>query len=363
MLLDSESRSLSLDADPSHGQLREPLLKVTSFLRSMDAKFDSPKSWSKFSSFNFEIGQDPYGSPSVFSFFLPEYSPAGAFESAKLVAPESQVLTGKFVTKLLDGLFSTIKFGLVSCYNAFGETVSTDGCPTEEGNTDDASGKLLYRVPDGMSVSEAIDDLGLLLTAGRLSLTNKNIIKGAIEDEYSNGDKAKATRIAQQLILSSPEFHSWGGTHDNSGITRKVEGYKRPPKTTYKSLVYFFMDGGADSFNLIVPKDNCRKNMYEEYKKARGPLAVPKDNLLEIDASQSNDLCDTWGIHPNFPILKELYDAGEATFFLNMGILCKCNLCVHGPFFSHYSILARGADCLLIFGTIWNYSQTFDKIR
>ncbi len=289
----------------------------------MDVIFDCPKSWVKFSMFNFGIGQDPYGSPSVFSFFYPDYSPPGAVEKSGLVAPESQVLTGKQVTKLVDGLFSTIKFGLVSCHNAFGDTVSTDGCPSVEGNTDNASGKLLYSVPDGMSVDEAIDDLGLLLTAGRLSSTNKSIIKGAIENEYSYGDKTKATRIAQQLILSSPEFHSWGSTHDNSGITRKLKGYIRPPKNTYKSVVLFFMEGGADLFNLIVPKANCNKNMYDEYKRARGRLAMSQTQLLDIDASQSNQVCDTWGIHESFPLLKELYDEGDATFFLNMGILCK----------------------------------------
>ena len=120
ILLDGESRSTALDADPSHGQLREPLIKVTSALRSMDVKYTSPEGYRKFRKISSNtIGQAPYNAPSVFSFFLPEYAPAGIIEQASLVAPESQVLTGKKVTSLIDGFLTTVKFGLVNSYNGF----------------------------------------------------------------------------------------------------------------------------------------------------------------------------------------------------------------------------------------------------
>ena len=100
-----------------------------------------------------------------------------------------QIILNQVVTTLLDGL--------VSCYNAFGSTVNTGGCPTQECNTDDANGYLAYTGPFGASVDEALDDLVLLLTRGRLSSTNRGIVRGAIEQEYNNGDKAKATCVAQ----------------------------------------------------------------------------------------------------------------------------------------------------------------------
>ena len=43
-LLDPEARSISLDADPSHGQIKEPIVKVISFLRSMDTTLFAPLS-------------------------------------------------------------------------------------------------------------------------------------------------------------------------------------------------------------------------------------------------------------------------------------------------------------------------------
>jgi uncharacterized protein (DUF1800 family)/uncharacterized protein (DUF1501 family) len=322
VLLDKEARATTLDADPSHGQLREPLIKLTSFLRSMEAHYDSPLGWTKF--WNLEIGQDPYGAPSVFSFFLPEYAPAGALEKANLVAPESEVLTGKQVTTLLNGFFSTVKFGLVSCHDGFGDTVNTGGCPTIDGDTGSAIGKLTYSAGNGATVEDVIDDLSLLLTAGRLGVTNRGIIKGAIENEYNNGDRSKAIRVAQQLVLSTPEFHSWGGLHNNDGVPRKIEGYSQAAKSPYKAVVVFYMGGGVDSFNLIVPKGDCpTKDMYSEYKKARIGHAIAKDDLLDIDATGSGQLCNTWGINRHFPILQELYNQGEASFILNMGILSK----------------------------------------
>ena len=119
ILLDVESRSITLDADPSHGHLREPLIKVTSALRSMNVTYTSPFGRGKLK--NLGIGQDSYQSPSVFSFFLPEFAPSGVIDRSKLVAPESQALTGTQVTSLLDGLFTSVKFGLTSCYHGFGD--------------------------------------------------------------------------------------------------------------------------------------------------------------------------------------------------------------------------------------------------
>lgn len=322
--MDEESRSTTLDADPSHGHLREPLIKVTSLFRSMDAKITAPYSWTKL--YQLGIGQDSYGSPSVFSFFLPEYQAPGVIEKSGLVAPESQVLTGKQVTNLLDGLFSSIKYGLTGCYNGFGETVSFGGCPSSsaEGDFSYAAGTLEYSIPKNTPVNEAVDNLALMLTSGRLGKTNRGIIEEAIRNEYNQGDHDKAIRIAQQLILASPEFHSWGNISRNTSVKRVVKGYEHPPQHSYKNVVFFMMDGGVDSWNLVVPKENCHgKDLYAEYRRARQAIALSKSDLLDIDATGSGQTCNTWGVNKHFPILQELYQQNEALFFLNTGILCK----------------------------------------
>ena len=329
ILLDTEARSVSLDADPSHGHLREPLVKLISFFRSMEAVYTSPSGWNKykFSALR-SIGQYPYGSPDVFSFFLPEYAPAGVIESAGLVAPESMVITGNKVTSLLNGLFSTVKFGLTDCYGGFGDKLL--GCEMEEGVTNLGAGSLTYSVANDVSLDSALDDLSLMLTAGRLGTKNRGIIRSTIESEFINGDRAKAIRIGQQLIAATPEFHSWGGLHHNTGVARDITGYTTLPKHTYKSVVFFMMSGGVDSYSLLVPKDKCPKqnDMYANYANIRGQnLAIPKKHLLDIDATGSDQVCNTFGINQHFPLLKNLYDKGEAMFFANIGVLCKIFSC------------------------------------
>ena len=85
ILLDRESRDVSLDNDPTHGALKEPLLKVLGLMRAFGFKSHASHPWVKFdSSFGDRIGQMAHEIPSVFSFFLPEYQPSGKFRAIEL---------------------------------------------------------------------------------------------------------------------------------------------------------------------------------------------------------------------------------------------------------------------------------------
>ena len=94
LLLNQEARSVVLDTDSSHGALREPLLKIISFMRSMEYKAidDSPLIEFHEDTIN-RIGEMAHDIQSVFSFFLPNYQPAGPISIGTLVSPEAQLLT------------------------------------------------------------------------------------------------------------------------------------------------------------------------------------------------------------------------------------------------------------------------------
>ena len=100
VILDREARNALLDKDPSHGLLREPILKVIGLMRSM--KFENVVVNSLVKMWNIEqaIGQMAHEFPTVFSFFLPDYDPDGRIGQASLVAPEAIVLdTPKIVSR------------------------------------------------------------------------------------------------------------------------------------------------------------------------------------------------------------------------------------------------------------------------
>ena len=65
-LLDREARSSTLDLDPSHGQLREPLLKVLHLLRSLEYASDSGREV-ELSKLSDKVGQAIFESPTVFN--------------------------------------------------------------------------------------------------------------------------------------------------------------------------------------------------------------------------------------------------------------------------------------------------------
>jgi len=50
---------------------------------------------------------------------------------------------------------------------------------------------------------------------------------------------------------------------------------------------------------------------------------LPRSELLEIDANDPAQPCETFGIHNNLTVLEELYNAGELTFVANAGLLSR----------------------------------------
>jgi cullin-associated NEDD8-dissociated protein 1 len=101
VLLEPEARSVVLDADPFHGSLKEPLLRVMSLMRGMELKQTEGQSVLNLADLSTKIGQMAHSFPSVFSFFLPEYPAGGRAGDASLVSPESMILDMPKIGELL----------------------------------------------------------------------------------------------------------------------------------------------------------------------------------------------------------------------------------------------------------------------
>ncbi len=86
----------------------------------------------------------------------------------------------------------------------------------------------------------------------------------------------------------------------------------------YKALVCVLLSGGNDSFNMLVPRGNAE---YGEYAAVRSNLAIPQQSLLPITSTKSDGR--TYGLNPNLPKIKGLFDNGNMAFISNVGTLVE----------------------------------------
>ena len=99
--------------------------------------------------------------------------------------------------------------------------------------------------------------------------------------------------------------------------------------TDYKALVCLFLNGGNDSFNMLVPRQQSAYNEYEQVRGGVGGsgLAIPRSDLHQITSSLQNTSAgagyNDFGIHPDLPYLKTLYDQGDLAFVSNVGSLIE----------------------------------------
>jgi len=164
--------------------------------------------------------------------------------------------------------------------------------------------------------------------------------------------EAKALKHTLKLISISPDFHATNFHH-----TKPVER-KPPPKQVakgrkYKAVVVVFLEGGADSFNVVVPHggdgatSDCKRpvkesdgngrtrarkgagefeahDFYSEYKSERGAEeALTKASLLKVEVPGDEQPCKTFGLHPSFKRIQGLYEDGDAALVANMGGLVE----------------------------------------
>ena len=224
---------------------------------------------------------------------------------------------------LLNGMISLIKYGLSDCNSGFGRYPGQSGC-SDDGQYKRSVGRLFYQ-PTGADDYERAADLALLLTAGRLSEENLNIV---VTSCASEPDQESKDRCMMQLIVTTGEFHSTSNV-EPSGADRLAEEAPPPSTESYKSVVYFYLGGGLDSYNMLAPYSCSPIDVHERYMNIRGKsdiaegVGLPKSRLLNIPANNPSQPCSEFGIHENLPTLKTLYDQGKLNFVANAGLMAK----------------------------------------
>lgn len=88
------------------------------------------------------------------------------------------------------------------------------------------------------------------------------------------------------------------------------------PPGDYKALVMIMLNGGNDSFNMLIPRGNTE---YAEYAATRSNLAIDQANLLAINPLTTDGR--TFGLNPSMPDTQQLFESNKLAFLSNVGTL------------------------------------------
>lgn len=89
----------------------------------------------------------------------------------------------------------------------------------------------------------------------------------------------------------------------------------------FKALVFLFLTGGNDSYNMLAPVSGALRTRYDE---GRGFIALPSQDLQPLSLATPANLFDgtthnEFGFHPNCPQMAGLFNAGEMNVMCNAG--------------------------------------------
>ncbi|MEQ1879453.1 MAG: DUF1800 domain-containing protein [Burkholderiales bacterium] len=195
VLLDDEARDMRKISDPGFGKVREPVLRLSAWMRAFNARSASG---------NFllgttddtasSLGQSAMRSPSVFNFYRAGYvPPTTPIAAANLIAPEFQIIHEISVVGYANFMRSAVQSGV-------GSNTPRDILP------DYTAEMALANDADRL-----IDRIDLLLTYGTLSTETRSAIQDAVNSvpiSAANPAQGRQNRVylATLFALSSPEF-------------------------------------------------------------------------------------------------------------------------------------------------------------
>jgi len=87
----------------------------------------------------------------------------------------------------------------------------------------------------------------------------------------------------------------------------------------YKALVCVLLEGGADAFNMVVPKGGAA---YAAYQDVRGGMALESAALLGISPASYQDGA-AYGFHPGMSRMQQMFNQGKLAVVANTGTLVQ----------------------------------------
>lgn len=246
------------------------------------------------------------------------------------------VLNGPTSVNAVNMYISLLKYGITDCYGGFGlhqlDEDDWDRTDCFIGTTTN-HGVLTYD-PNNHGHTDAtaiVDDLANLLTSGRLSDDNRQIMVEAYEYTKAQGKSDYEALVnVQQLISTSPEFHTTN-VPLKTGQNRTVSSSSQSTQIPYKAVIYLNLAGGADSYNMLVP-DVCTGTNAEgvtvsdQYLEHRGSMAFIRTNNVNTDEFRitidaTGQPCSRFALHDELEFVQELYNDQDLLWVAGVGVV------------------------------------------
>lgn len=187
ILLDQEARDPRyFDQTPSHGRLKEPVIRTMAMGRAFGLQSASDLLWWDWGEFYNETRQAPSYSPSVFNFYRPDYLPAGILTTANLAGPVFQITDSYSCIAFPNALWRMVTEGM-ALYDNYQFPLNL------------ARESALAGTPEAL-----LDHLNLVLCAGGMSANTRTIILNAITQIPATLPDARA-RVGIYLTIVCPE--------------------------------------------------------------------------------------------------------------------------------------------------------------
>ncbi|HQY55168.1 MAG: DUF1800 family protein [Dokdonella sp.] len=190
VLMDAEARQLPSLAGNA-GKLREPLLRQSHLWRAMHAASNDGRYREWYA--DYYLGQAALRSPTVFNFFLPDYSPPGELSNLGLSAPEFQITTDTTVASVANALDSKTFW-------------AWRGNPWMD--PEDVVIDLDAELAFANDPVRLIDRYDLLFMSRTMSSSMFNILVSHVQgmDNADTDDRRQRVQDAIWLIQTSPEY-------------------------------------------------------------------------------------------------------------------------------------------------------------
>jgi hypothetical protein len=208
VLMNPEARQMTT----SSGKLREPMLKLSAFMRAFAFKSDSGDYLvGNTDEAAFTLGQSPLRSPSVFNFYRPGYVPAGTGAAkAGLAVPEMQLASETSTAGYINYMRDNIVYGV----GWFAGSVNGKTVNRRDLQPDYSAELALADNSSGL-----VDRLNDHLMYGSMPAALKSLISGAVDkiaipalrtdkSNQADVDRTKLDRVRAAILLTvvSPEF-------------------------------------------------------------------------------------------------------------------------------------------------------------